>query len=300
MKDFLYQQSRNSDSAQAAIADNCRFDERASAERWQGFLEKLPKPDAYDWADWSEANTLHYQQLVTVPKISVPVAFLDINQNAWLTGIATNRPVVRIEVITDLLKSLDVDEKKSFNTLQKLMDSTEPDDKQQLKEKIEYWNKARDARPCFAAFYDEVKDEADSTDWQHALSERLGLAHLRKIPVALMRYSLDIVPQDKAPCAFALPTVLDGGMNEYFFPTPKGHAYGATLHLGPEQAQCLTAEILHYRIDYQREHLQKIAWIDRPKQLDDHKLRKARDAHLTILRAETERADFGEYLEGRI
>lgn len=301
---FLKHLSRSSEARKAAIADNCRFDERVTPVRWDQFENRLLNPTKPDWADWSEAEKLNYENSITVPSPSVPDSFLDLNQNAWLQGIATNRTVVRLEHLERLLNKNSLD----FKTLQGLLGSKDPDEQARLALLMESWNTARDARPSFAAFYDEVKAEADHADWQHQLRDRLGLGHYGSnkgviIPVALMRYSLDEVAasakQRKISNAFALPTVLDGGMHEFFFPVPKSHPYGATLHLAPDQADRLTAEILHYRIDYQPGHLWKIGLITRPHTIENNELRVARDLHLLALQEATDRADFGEPMEGR-
>jgi hypothetical protein len=303
---FLDQLSRAKDVNQAAIADNCRFDERADLKRWDEFEAFLLNPAKPDWADWSEASELNYQNKVTVPSISIPDSFLDINKKAWLKGIVTNREVVRLEDLSRWLAK----EVLSFEDLQDLLKSKDSDKQVRLANHFENWNKARDGRPTFAAFYDEVQNEADAADWQHQLRNRLGLGHYPypptkdvKIPVALMRYSLDEViasaKSRRIPNAFALPTVLDGGMHEYFFPVPTQHPYGATLHLAPDQADMLTAEILHYRLDYQVKHLWKIAWITEPHDVKDNSLCEARDLHLLALRDATDRADFAELMEGR-
>ena len=62
-------------------------------------------------------------------------------------------------------------------------------------------------------------------------------------------------------------------MHEFFFPAPKEHPYGATVHLLPGRADTLTAEIVHCRIDYQRAHLYRLGTIKRPHQLTDDQLR---------------------------
>ena len=50
-----------------------------------------------------------------------------------------------------------------------------------------------------------------------------------------MRYSLaevfSVQEHRELPIACAVPTVLDGGMHEFFFPVPREHPYGATVHL---------------------------------------------------------------------
>jgi len=311
---FLDQLSRSTDIKQAAIADNCRFDERVAPARWNAFedwledqLDQLPDPTQLDWKGWSEIKKLNEDKIAVS---IVPYSFLEINCNAWLIkdkDIETNRIVVRLENLTRWLEK----ENFSFETLQDLLDSKDADKQARLAHHVEEWNDIRDGRPMFAAFYDEVQNEANNADWQHQLRDRLGLGHYNAtknvpIPVALMRYSLDeVLAAAKSstiliPNAFALPTVLDGGMHEYFFPVPKERPCGATLHLGPNLANTLTAEILHYRIDYKVEYLWKIAWITRPHQIDDKNLCKARDSHLLALRKATGRPDFGEPMSGRL
>ena len=118
-----------------------------------------------------------------------------------------------------------------------------------------------------------------------------------------MRYPLADVysaqERQQLSSACALPTVLDGGMHQFFFPAPREHPYGATVYLQPDRADTLTAEIVHCRIDYRREHLYRLGTIMRPYQLDDSQLREARDLHLLALQEACGRDDFGETFEGR-
>ena len=47
--------------------------------------------------DWAEANRLHLDRYCNVPSLSVPDAFLSINQRAWLDALSKNQSLVRIE-----------------------------------------------------------------------------------------------------------------------------------------------------------------------------------------------------------
>ena len=257
-----------------------------------------------DWQDWAEANQLHLDRYCNVPSLSVPDAFLDINNDAWLDGIAANQSVVRIEALKRPLdaSTLSLEE---LEDLLRRADGGDADADGAVRLFFENWNLRRDARPIFVAFYDEIKEEADADDWPHALRDRLGLGHYGyadgvPLPVALMRYSLEHVLSSAAgPVAFALPTVLDGGMHELFFPVPREHPYGATLHLLSDRADMLTAEIVHCRIDYAREHLWRLGWIRRAQPLHGDSLREARDLHLLALQVACDREDFGESFEER-
>ena len=308
---FLRRQSRSADTVVAAVADNCRFDERASAARWERFEAMLPGTTAgstaLDWPDWAQANRLYLDRYCNVPSTDVPDAFLDDNRDAWLDGLADKQSVVRIENLTQALQFRHLSLSGLVELLQRA-ESGESDAGRAADLFFEEWNRIRDARPMFAAFYDEVREEADDDDWPHALRDRLGLGHYRPgkgapIAVALMRYSLEEVfsvrNKRKLPVACALPTVLDGGMHEFFFPVPREHPYGATVHLQPDRTDTLTAEIVHCRIDYRREHLSRLGSITRPCRVHGHELRDGRDLHLLALREACERADFGEFFEDR-
>ena len=308
---FLRQHSRSRDTVVAAVADNCRFEERAATDRWRRFESLLPDPAAgraaIDWQDWAEANQLHLDRYGTVPRPSVPDAFLEINQPAWLRDLSDNQSLVRIETLTRPLGSGALDLDRLCDLMQQA-ENGDNDAGAAVRYFLNTWNQQRDARPAFAAFYDEVRQEADAPDWPHALRDRLGLGHYgardgARLPVALMRYSLAEVfaaqTSRQLPVACAIPTVLDGGMHEFFYSVPREHPYGATVHLLPDDAGTITAEILHCRIDYKPGHLWKIGWIERPHQLTDGQLRDARDLHLLTLREECDRPDFGELLDGR-
>lgn len=305
---FIADASRSANAVVAAVADNCRFDERASEERWQAFeamLPTLPGDQRIEWRDWASAYQRHLDETFVMQRPSVPDAFLPANRTAWLDDLAENQWLVRIEGLDQPLRSsaLELDE------LARLLEREDDDAAHTVGSFIETWNEARDARPAFAAFADEVLAELDDDDWPHALRDRLGLGHYgapgdTPQPVALMRYPLADVyaaqERQQIANAVSLPTVLDGGMHTFFFPVPREHPYGATVHLVPQLAGTLTAEVLHCRIDYERQHISRVGEITRPAQLGDQQLREARDLHLYALREACGRDDFGEPLEGRI
>lgn len=310
-EDFLRRNSRSRDTVVAAVADNCRFDERAGTGRWQQFDSLLSvivtDPTALDWSTWTATNRLHLERYCNVSSLSVPDAFLPINQNAWLESLSENQSLVRIESLARALTGSNLDLDGLIDLLRRSQNG-DGDADRAVRSFFDTWNQRRDARPTFAAFYDEVQQESEDDDWPHTLRDRLGLAHYghargASLPVALMRYSIaDVVSAQETlriPAACALPTVLDGGMHEFFFSVPREHPYGATVHLLPGRADTLTAEIVHCRIDYQPNHLYRVGTITRPHQLTNDYVREARDLHLLALRRECGRDDFGETLRAR-
>ncbi|MDI9335733.1 MAG: hypothetical protein QM520_01690 [Gammaproteobacteria bacterium] len=313
MQAFLQDLSRSPSVIEAAIADNCRFDERISAERWQAFLAFLPDPTRIgSFLDWQEASKLYYESKVKVSSRTTPDTFMPLNQQIYLKDLP-NQTLVRLEALDWLLKSIWNLTMKEFQNL--LVAATHDIDSQaSVKQLFDDWNKNRDNRPCYAGFLDEVKAETEAADWPNQLRDRMGLGGYdpdtsEGIPVALMVYDLaDVLTSQRRldwPAAMALPTALDGGMHQFFFPVPKAHPYGATLHLGPGQAETLTAEILHARFDYQPKHLLKLGTISRRHIYPEDQatsasaLRSARDVHLLSLRIASSRDDFGEDMEGR-
>jgi len=174
---------------------------------------------------------------------------------------------------------------------------------------LDVWNAQRDHRPVFGTFVDAVQDAADDSDWPHRLRDTLGLGHYGRtaeddpVVVMQMRYplseALNAAKARKWAAPVALPTPLDGGMNEFFFPSPAGHPYGATLHLEPGRADQLAPEILHASFDYRLKHIHDIGVIRRPHLMQAAVLSSARDQHLEAVRQASERPDFGELLTGR-
>jgi hypothetical protein len=312
IKAFLSAGSRSTNVVEAAVADNCRFDERAGDDRWNAFKAELEKcainAEAIDWADWGAANREHAVARVEVATGSVPDAFLDINSAAWLPRVVAGRRVVRLENLTRVLRTKRLNLSQLEDLRRRAASGRDPDARAAMEEFFEDWNGLRDARPAFCAPQDEVSDEIDDADWAHALRDRLGLGHYglpggAPIDVALMAYDIgDVIAGQRAariPVACALPTTLDGGMHQFFFPVPREHPFGATVHLAPGRADTLTAEFLHCRMVYESRHLWKLGRIVRPHAFDGPALVEARDLHLISLQIECNRADFGEMMAGR-
>ncbi|MCI5219846.1 MAG: hypothetical protein D3914_11845 [Candidatus Electrothrix sp. LOE2] len=98
-KPFLDKLARSTNTVEAAVADNCRFEERASGERWEQFEIYLPHDDVdtMTWGDLAEARGLYTDKRVNVARPGIPDSFLKINSSAWKKGMAANQDLVRFE-----------------------------------------------------------------------------------------------------------------------------------------------------------------------------------------------------------
>lgn len=192
----------------------------------------------------------------------------------------------------------------------------------QLNGWLEQWNNVRDTRPIFAAPLSSTAAKAaffagDGAAKAAALRDLLGLGHLlpssgRKGPVfaAILKYEvvdvLDRMNQmphgptggpmpaiDRAR-AFAAPTVLDGPLYPWFFPSPPdvrvpGSSFGRTVHLDKAAAATgLAVELLHPPFPYLPTHIHDIVEITDPGPAID--LHGARVAHVAKVRGEIKAA----------
>ena len=169
---------------------------------------------------------------------------------------------------------------------------------------MDLWNLARDNRPAFAAFQDQLWPEIKHAAWPHKLRDRLGLAHYGvgggPLSVALVEYTVDEVLREAAGSPdiahpFCVPTFLDARPSSQFFPTPKELPAGAPMALFVIWSdEALIAEVLHSRLSYRRHHIKKFGEItvDGPE-VD---FRTLRNSHLAALQVAAVRDDFGEEL----
>lgn len=168
-----------------------------------------------------------------------------------------------------------------------------------VEELFHYWNTfvRKDHRPSFVAFEAELTEELKASDWPTHLCVRLGLGHHftdNKIILGVLRYPVkDILVAWKGSTCFCAPTVLDSNFGEYFHPSPQGCDWGFAAVLDPGAGDdALVAELLHRRIDYRPEHLWRVGVVNRSP-IDDGQLVALRNAHISRLRRQSGRDDFG-------
>jgi hypothetical protein len=191
-----------------------------------------------------------------------------------------------------------------LESLQGFATSSDPVDIAALQSFLDQWNLARDNRPAFAAFKDELLSEIFDADWPEKMRDRLGLAHYTAtdtpIAVALMEYTVGDVLTEAAHVAdiahpFCVPSFLDSKPNSQFFPTPRDLQFGAPMALLEIWSDdMLVAEVLHTRLTYRASHIGKLGQISTKGPTSD--LKVLRNCHLDALQVAAVREDFGEHL----
>jgi len=290
-----------------AHAHNYLFEDRLSVDRRRDYEAHCSAMGVSTAGDWLAAHASFVQRTIKVAKPFVPETFRSVNAPAVAT-VASDVVTLRCEDLTRALSDhgCTLDELRDWLLVRDggLRSNLKPAYvRSKLRDFLDDWNGQRKHWPAFAAFEHELGDaqRLAHTDWPHAIRDRLGMAHYDgspERPVALMRVpAADIFAAARSHTAagFTRPTVLDGETNRYFFPTPSGFPFGATVHLDPIGSGLpMTAEILCFPVDYEVDHLVAAGTINRPPPA--HCLRNLRNAHLLGLHNEPGGTGFGEII----
>ena len=288
-----------------AVLENLRWEERVSDERFGRYTQALTGIGVSQIEDVKVAHiryTEAYQE-IDIAEPGIPDTFGSANSGNHWPHIEENLFLLRIEDANFALRDSGVD-------LAELERAVANRDDTILARVCDVWNKRRDRRPAFATTEIAVEDLLDSigADWPHALRDNLGLGHLDPVaglppvPVLLLRYTVGEVMRDKQAgvSGFAIPTVIDGRLSPFFFPTPKPklgseaaqHEVGRAVNLAQAASQSeyrMGLELVHSFVAYKPEHISRIGYISRPLTSD---LSTLRSFHLEWLRLETDRDDF--------
>lgn len=281
------------DVRERSAADNIWFEERVSTARQNAFEQEAS--GASDATSLRNAQADYWSEFVRVDE-DIPHTFANSLAPADLGQLDEMQKIVRIESLTRPLEKHGIE----FERLQKAFAENE---NAVIDGFLATWNTSnvRDWRPAFAVFKDEVKDALKEANWPDRLRDRLGLAHFDcadgAIPIALMEYTvadvIEAAAASEGAVAFTAPTALDTAPWPYFYPAPPELTCGRTMALYEVQDDKeLLAEILHFRITYQREHISQLDEIQTPPNAFD--LRELRNHHLLALQIASGRDNFGE------
>lgn len=282
-----------------AEAHNIAFEERLDRNRLDAFERSVPGACS-DYEDLRRALTDFVATYVQVAGSHVPTAFMAGNSGTSMTQPSLEQKLVRLEDLTGHLANTGL----TLADLERSHVATEPAERATLEDFLDRWNLARDNRPTFAAFKDELLFEIGDAEWPRKLRDRLGLADYGAaggpLIVALMEYSVEDVLTEAASTTeiaypFCVPTFLDSRPNSQFFPTPKELPVGAPMALFEIWSDDdLIAEVLHSRLTYDRHHITKLGEIALDGPAADFKT--VRNNQLAVLQLATVRDDFGEEL----
>ncbi len=287
------------DLRERAEAHNIVFEERLDQHRMDAFERSVKRPCTNHMdlrRQLSEFVTTYME--VAIPH--VPETFRTPNNGPSMGPISPEQKLVRIDNITRHLANSGL----TLTDLAESHSSKDPAVSAKLEVFLDLWNLARDSRPTFAAFKDQLWPEINDAAWPHKLRDRLGLARYRvdsgPLSVALMEYTVEEVLGEAAGSPdiaypFCIPTFLDAKPSSQFFPTPKDLPAGAPMALFVIWSDDdLIAEVLHFRLNYRRHHIKMFGEIT----LDGPEVdfRTLRNNHLAALQVAAVRDDFGEEL----
>ena len=287
------------DHWERAEAHNMLFEERLDRQRLDHFESSLIEP-CLNYNDLRCRFSDFVTTYIEVAEPHVPPTFSTENCGASLGPMSPEQKLLRLEDITRHLANASL----TLADLEQSVSSTDPAVSAKLEDFMDQWNRARDNRPTFAAFKDQLLAEIGDAEWSHKLRDRLGLAKYSVVGgplmVALVEYTVEevMVEAEHSPDVafpFCVPTFLDSTPNSQFFPTPKELPTGSPMALFEIWSdEELIAEVLHSRLTYRSHHIVKLGEItaDGPMVV----FRTLRNNHLASLQLAAVREDFGEEL----
>ena len=287
------------DLRERAEGHNIAFEERLDQHRMDAFERAVKRP-CTNHMDLRRQLSDFVTTYMEVATPHIPETFRTSNSGASMGPMSPEQKLVRIENITRHLTNSGL----TLTDLAESHSSTDPAVSAKLEAFLDQWNLARDNRPTFAAFQDQLWPEIKHAAWPHKLRDRLGLADYGvgggPLSVALMEYTVDEVLGEAAGSPdiahpFCVPTFLDAKPNPQFFPTPKDLPAGAPMALFEIWSdEALIAEVLHSRLSYRRHHIKMFGEITLDGPEVDFKT--LRNNHLAALQVAAVRDDFGEEL----
>jgi hypothetical protein len=298
---------------------NFLLDERVPLQRETGFLGGSPgsTPTGWDVSSWWQTFGNHYSDKIALPtsRATGITTFSAENTDNHLV-IESHQNFVRLESLIALHKRFPGGFDRPADLaveLRNLIQSRKPgsagaisdDQRNRLAEWLDGLNVRRDARPAFAAPFDEIETLLTAPDWAMQLRNVLGLSHFagstaKPLPVVLCSYNLSRVERAarKARVAAwaAVPTVLEAGgasgPGAAFFPFPKAAAgsnpfgFGVTVSLAADGGLDFKSELLHFRLDYTLDDFAMVGEIT--DEVTDAQLATARQRHFGLLEQDLE------------
>jgi len=305
------------DGEERAKIENFLWDERPSDAAVDLYAGLLGAGAVADLDDWHGRHNFFLKREIQIGhgKPEIPLTFRVVNNLNRLAQIEPNLYLIRVEGAAKPCELAGIVGESLRLYIEKFGNGDKAAE-DFLKGLTSRWNAKRDQRPLFATTELEVQDilESDEHDWAERLRDRLGLGYCdpgssgQPVEIVVMRYTVkEVLESLKDGQGFpAVPTLLDGTLNPYFFPTPFPSAEGEpgadfrghTLNLSQVANQSdyrMGVELLHPSIAYKPEHFHRVGVIANPVAMP---LEKARGFHLPWLQLNYGRDDFGAPTSG--
>jgi hypothetical protein len=243
-------------------------------------------------------------------EISCPETFRFIDPAAPFLPTDSRSHLIRVERLRFVADSAGIGSAELRRVAEAALQHA-PESIRDLNDILGAWARVIEARPVFAAFWDDVLDlfgdipADDPPGWEDALRDSLGLLHYdpgarrNEIEVLVFKYPVSVVPKlkglerDRRP--LVPPTVLDNRLSPAFLPAPRGSLSGHVIDLSA-QAKSLRREVLHPGVPFEAKHLWRVGTIRRP--VDSASLSLARGLHLLMVRDASGRRDYALGTDG--
>ncbi|MFL6262464.1 MAG: hypothetical protein ACJ76Y_22420 [Thermoanaerobaculia bacterium] len=278
----------------------------ASLEDWQGIhwtylaerVFRLPTGDGLP------------RTLDPADEISCPESFRFLDPAAPFLPTDSRSHLIRVERLRFVAEFAGVDPGALRSAAEGALQH-DSDSGRRLNDALDAWERAVEARPVFAAFWDDVADlfadtpADDPPGWEDVLRDTLGLLHYdpgtrrNEIDVLVFKYPVSVVPKlkglDRDRRPLVPPTVLDNTPSPAFLPAPRHSLTGHVVDLAAQTKE-LRREVLHPGVPFEAKHLWRVGTIRRP--VDPTILPLARGLHLLLVRDASGRKDYALGTDG--
>jgi len=306
---FLSRLGSDIQNEHAFTARNFLLDEGIVPTRVDSYAEAGAMKGHASLEDWQGAHSTYLAERVFrlptgdgLPKtldpadeISCPESFRFLDPAAPFLPTDSRSHLIRVERLRFVAEFAGVDPGALRSAAEGALQG-DSDSVRRLNDALEAWERAVEARPVFAAFWDAVADlfgETSADDppgWEDVLRDSLGLLHYDPrtrggpIEVLIFKYPVSVPP-----------TVLDNTPSPAFLPAPRRSLTGHVVDLAAKTKE-LRREVLHPGVPFEAKHLWRVGTIRQP--VDPTILPLARGLHLLLVRDASGRKDYALGTDG--
>lgn len=321
---FLSRLGSDIQNEHAFTARNFLLDEGIVPTRVDSYAEIGAMKGHVTVEDWQGAHSTYLRERVfrqtptdglprmldPADEISCPESFRFIDPAAPFLPTDSRSHLIRVERLRFVAEFAGVDPGELRGAAEGALQH-DSDSIRRLNDSLGAWERAVEARPVFAAFWDDVADlfgdtpANDPPGWEDELRDSLGLSHYDPrarggpIEVLIFKYPVSVVPRlkglERERRPLVPPTVLDNTPSPAFLPAPRRSPAGHVVDLAAKTKE-LRREVLHPGVPFEAKHLWRVGTIRQP--VDPAILPLARGLHLLLVRDASGRKDYALGTDG--